>query len=95
MLNNEKAKNLLFANTNGIEKSQQIAKNNYSACIRQIPRSLIACKKKLFKMIKKSNHDPIKMLRKLNAYMDDLYRYEAIRAWGKMNRFAEGRCALQ
>lgn len=75
MLNNEKAKNLLFDNMNVIEKSQQIAENNYRACLRQMPRSFITSQKKLFKMIKKSNFDPIKMLEKLYSYMDDLNRY--------------------
>ena len=58
---------------NTIEKSQQIANHNYHACISQIPRSLIAREKKLFKIFKKSNNDPLKTLRKLYAFMDDLY----------------------
>lgn len=56
-----------------LETSQQIADNNYHACIGQIPRSLIVREKKLLKCLKKSNNDPIKMLRKLYAFMDDLY----------------------
>ena len=55
-----------------LEKSQQIANDNYYACIGQIPRSLIIREKKLFKFINKSNNDPIKILRKLYAFMDDI-----------------------
>ncbi len=58
-----------------LEKSQQTANDNYHACIRQIPRSLIVREKKLLKSFKKSNNDPIKMLWKLYALMDDLYAF--------------------
>jgi Fe-S-cluster containining protein len=58
---------------NTLEKSQQIANDNYLACIRQMPRSLIVREKKLYKIVKKTKNDPIKMLRKLYSFMDDLY----------------------
>jgi uncharacterized protein len=41
----------------------------------QMPRSLIVREKKLLKSFKKNNHDPIKMLWQLYAYMDDLYAF--------------------
>jgi Fe-S-cluster containining protein len=60
---------------NTLEISQQTALDNCHACIRQMPRSLRVREKKLFKFLKKSNHDPIKMLWQLYAFMDDLYAF--------------------
>lgn len=60
---------------NTLETSQQIASDRYRACMSQIPQSLVVREKKLLKSCMKSNHDPIKMLWKLYAYMDDLYGF--------------------